>query len=438
MTTDGATITGSIDGRELVPTRIVNGQAEGALAFVDHSPVPDAQATAGLQDKLWQLLDQAAHDAPIACVAPTGGLLTGAAAQTLTNLNGAFWHAGATQIATTVAAARSVAATNPVTPSVPASNGLVSSVGSTTQALTNGTPAPQGMRPDFTDSHRQNNLIDFETPHCQSCAGSCAKRILDWFIPGATLECVGECFIPKSGGCAEDPCIAIGVSTCDNNETCCGGSVCCGGNTTCGSDNLGVCCPKSLPIACGDRTGQGCFAAGSTCCGNLNVACGPGQACIDVTATSASCCASTHVASDGACCDQPACGGQCCDGGSCVNGQCCFGPTNSNGQCCGGFGSTACGPNCCENNDVCTSGNTCCPQAQACGNSCCQAGQACVNGACTGCGAGTVPCNTAGGPASLCCAPGAECSATECCPSGQGFCSTRNDCRDLSTCPGIP
>jgi hypothetical protein len=368
---DGTTLNGRIDDRQIVAVQISKPRVVGGIEFADQKGFPEVRLSADIQDRIYRLLNQARADVPVACATSRSARPSPAVANLQTAL-----------------------------PQVPLGSGGPTSMQRSVGGVLNLNPAnvrvdavtvaPQGVPTDFDGSNDQNNLLDFASPHCQSCQGSCVKNIFCELAPGCEQLCAAGCFIPVLGGCAEKPCLELGIGACDSNETCCGGT-CCGPNAACGDSALSTCCPKADPVGCGDVTEVTCFAAGSQCCGNLPNACPPGSACTNVTATTASCCPPSQTTSAGACCARNTCNGQCCDSGTCLNGVCCIGAV-ANGVCCGGLETAVCNGQCCTG--ACTSNGSCCATTSGsvvCGSACCSSGQVCLNASASTCGAPTQP-----------------------------------------------
>jgi hypothetical protein len=268
------------------------------------------------------------------------------------------------------------------------------------ERLKNADPVEGGGIPSSWDGTDQNNLLDWATPHCQSCTGGC-ENVGNFLCPPCLAGCIGGCFIPVAGGCAQQVCAELGFGACDNDQSCCG-TICCGSDQVCGNNSLGTCCPKDYPVACGDETEMLCFLPGSTCCGDSIFACEPGSSCVPGSSPGAFNCCPNDRTCDGACCSPPAscqrtsggkgvccqtplCGDECCAHGEiCHNGKCGFGQPCGSTFC--GFGSTCCSGVCCAG--TCLNGNQCCPSAlQVCGHTCCPPGQLCANASTSTCAA---------------------------------------------------
>ncbi len=373
---DGAVLSGTVDGRALLP--MDPSKPPVHVAFADGGPPPVVSVSSDIQSAIHALLQTTGADAKVLCHLPgTTSILTGA----VSALEGSLSPVAL-----------------PVQPPASAPpNGSSSGTIPTD---------PVAGVPSDSDGTNQNNFLDWETPDCKSCQEWCDAQYLFtlWFAWWDWAVCSAGCFNPFQG-CAEQVCLEWGFGTCDRDMACCG-SGCCGTDQVCGNVQQGACCPKDHPVGCGDETGVWCYPAGSQCCGTLEMACGPGTVCANVTALSATCCAPDHLSSQGECCDQPACNGACCSG-TCTNGVCCgAGETVCNGQCCGGAcvggvccdgvnqtvcgGScctgSCCGGSCCPQGQTCTSTGVCCPAGQpACGSACCAANATCTNAATSTC-----------------------------------------------------
>jgi hypothetical protein len=338
-------VSGSVDGRAIVPTTITSGFSASMFLYADGLPAPT----------------------------PTLDPLTAAAFNVL------LAKVPSTSIPSTSTPAPSLIAADPVE-----GDGIPSSVG-----------------PGGSD---QNNALYYATHDCQSCAQGCASNVWSWVVPGGVLVCLGNCFIPGNG-CAEQICGGFRIAACDRDQACCG-TTCCGQGYVCGDNNLGYCCPGDHPVACGDETAALCFLPGSTCCGGI-FACNAGETCQNNATPNdvPTCCPNDNVC-DGdcctgrqtcqagpsggkVCCDHPLCGDSCCAAGEvCNNGVCGFGQQCGSSVC--GITQNCCGGSCCDGN--CVGGNTCCPSSQAvCGSACCAAGQVCLDATRSLCGVAQAP-----------------------------------------------
>jgi hypothetical protein len=368
---DGQTVTGNVDGHALVPVRLDAPPASGGLRLADGTEVPTAELPGDLQQPLFGLLDKARADASAVC---PGNSVSSPTSNLLASL--AYAYASASALPASVAALGS----------------RPSTVASVTISATGATGVPS-----IELASGQNNLAEYNTPDCITCEQQCVGNS---FLALITLDtsqffCGPTCFVPSpfSKTCIEKVCPEVGLGTCDGDQTCCG-SGCCGANEACGDSTNGICCPASNPVACGFAGGNGalCFPAGSTCCSaDLTFACPAGQSCT-TTSTGPGCCPNSHVAADGACCQNAPCGGSCCDQGTCVGGTtCCSGPVTPGGQCCS-FGESVCNGACCGG--TCTSNGTCCATgtgSTACGSACCGPTQVCLDASTSTCGSPPQP-----------------------------------------------
>ena len=373
FTYDGTTLSGSVNGRAIVP--VTSG---GDGSFQDGNPPPAVEPAPGIQQAIYDLLDQAQADAPNVC--PGSPAESDAGASPIASLLAALWHAPS----------------SPASSPASVANAGAGGAGTSAEGLhaqdapTWGT-GPGGV-PGLPYSEQQNNTLLFNTTDCKACVSGCAATVWNWFVPWAVDICVADCFIPDTakwfgttsvGGCAEKICPVAGVASCDKSDSaCCGiGSAtnpggCCPGGSVCGSYDLGTCCPADAPVACGDYTGSACAPAGSTCCGGGSsavvrtgsgaLACESGSSCVNMGTTDTTiwgccptgqillgspdaqsaqnCCAADRVYGGSPvegvgpvpaqCCDQPLCGSQCCgdSGARCTNGQCVF-PILDGGTC---------------------------------------------------------------------------------------------------------
>jgi hypothetical protein len=148
---------------------------------------------------------------------------------------------------------------------------------------------------------------------------------------------------------------------CEGGQTCLRPGVCCGaGQTPCGGRN---CCPSPDRCVAG---GECClhpnFPCGQNCCGPFSGICCNGVCCNGVCLPNGSCCASPsrRCGNGPECCtsDRACCGDACCAAGLiCVNNQCivpdpCPGANLCAGQCCP-QGRACCSGVCCAAEKVC-------------------------------------------------------------------------------------
>jgi hypothetical protein len=389
----GGMLSGSIDGRDIVPVDVAHPKVVGGIEFADRKPAPVITVADGTQEELFLLLDKATADAPVVCPngQPGDAGATSPVARPIQNLVTGFVHS---PLPSTVGSHHAKAKALPAT-----------------AAFSAGDPPATSVSPvEFAS--RQNNALDLLTPECQSCAKECDTNVSWWLLPGGQDLCLAGCFIPVLGGCAKNICPVLGIASCDDNMTCCG-SGCCGQGSVCGNNSnapdVDICCPPDHPVGCGNNVSQGCYEAGSTCCGPFNNACGPGDVCQGNPATPQFRCCPAARACDGNCCDTnqtcqvtstgssvccaaPLCGDTCCgQGASCANGTCCFGPVDSNGNCCpGGLGASVCNGQCCLGS--CTTAGSCCPTGSAvCGSACCTGNEICLDPNTSKCGAPAQP-----------------------------------------------
>jgi hypothetical protein len=341
---DGKTVTGTADGRALVPLDPAHPDGN-ALKFADDHSAPELGLPPDVESAIPRLIDDAIADTRTACGGAAGPSVLSALHDALSPEISQGSGGTAANLPGAPSTTTAVAGGAPGTTPDPASGYRV---------LDFSTPTLNGAASPVPFKDQQNTPVSFETPSCTSCQASCATSPSSYLVPFGLWACMGECWIPGHG-CAQ---VLCGGNSCDNGESCCG-SGCCGPGSVCGNTTLAECCPSDHPVGCGDQTAMWCFPAGSTCCGNLTQACPAGSVCTNVTGTTATCCQAGHVASDGACCQDQPCGGQCCDGGTCLNGTtCCYGPVSSSGTCCG-YGENVCNGQCC--NGTCAGDGSCIP-----------------------------------------------------------------------------
>ena len=320
---DGKTLAGSVNGRAIVPMALDKLNPRQKFLFADHTVIP--QATTSNPDtfaEVARLLKKASAEASSACVV-TGGIRAPDAAvkRAASRLSTVLWRSGA--VTPPTGGGTSMARKGPDQGAEGSARARAEGASAKEVVANDAPPAVPGTianSPAVNDRTRQNDLLDWTTPECTHCEAEVAST---WYCWGPQLPlCEADCFIPGHG-CAENICpISSGIGSCDTGHECCG-SRCCGGAEVCGSTtsgsnvsySQGYCCPKEFPVACGDMTAASCFPAGTKCCGNLRKGCTADTVCTHVTALSATCCAPSHIAKDGSCCDVPTVDGVCCPAG---------------------------------------------------------------------------------------------------------------------------
>jgi|GEM_PF-2328269 len=221
---------------------------------------------------------------------------------------------------------------------------------------------------------------------------------------------------------------------CETAQQAAGGFLhCCPGDApVCRDINTGLCCAQGAGDICGN---------GTLCCPANTPTCARGTCCApqDVCGAGGDCCPSPHTCVGTTCCNPPS---QVCTGlglhpitTCCAEGDTC---NTLTGICCPALTGIVCGLSCCDGATQRCAGGACCPINQACGNVCCPAGQFCADstkGTCSPCPSGQVACVPPGSATPVCCPSGENC-----CPGGP---STNNQpvcCGDpiQQTCCGVP
>jgi len=304
--------------------------------------------------------------------------------------------------------------------------------------------------------------------NCTNCTDSCntGSTICDGVVAGGCILALfgyGACLAAGAAGCSVEyeeclnACDAPGGACCPVN--CPAGGYCCDTAQTCVNESLNpnvICCPQQQVVCAGICCAPGIFQCNQGICCPANqsvcggVCCPEGQTC----STEGICCpiqqaGSPPISCHGVCCAQgevcraegiccpasatvcngPQGGPTCCQGGDCDSSGNCCSPLHNGGQLCGGgccpVFSKCCNNVCCDSFDQCING-TCCPPAQVCGGICCPSGQTCQDPKtqrCGTCAAGLTTCVPIDNPnAPICCPSGASCCAGTCCPSGQICC----------------
>lgn len=350
FSSDGTTLSGSIDGRLIVPIPLSDPHPELHVRFVDHRPPPIFLVNPGVLHVVNELLDQVKDEIPKTC-----GVGTPVPGQVVV-----------------------AAVSNPACDTCMqncdedalACDGLVAG-GCVLALFGYGACVGAGMA------------------GCAAGYDVCGTRC---DRPGA--DC---CPTPCAGGncCDSDEQCTPGGDCCPSSQIICGNDCCQPGITAC---NQGTCCPaNTTPCgstccqgACADPSRSLCCDPGIAVCGNT--CCGQGEACATTT-PSPVCCAPGHELCGTSCCQpglhcqQP--GDVCCSTTLC-NGACCDSPDPgglpgtclaSTNSCCGA--GKECGSICCGSPGDFTfcadpSQQLCCNLfEQRCGSKCCPTGQVC-------------------------------------------------------------
>jgi hypothetical protein len=305
LTTDGQTVSGTVDGRAIVPFAASAQAAD--FQFQDGQPAPQISLSPKLNQQLTQLYAKAEAQA---------GACSGVSAQL---------HES--RLCITCVAGCAAAATLAL---------LGAKKGCAAASL----------------------ICVFGAP---ACFAGC--MVVALVATGLAAEvCVDAC---ARNPCCAVPCHKTNGDPfcCEGGETCLRPGVCCrAGQTPCGGRN---CCPSPDRCVAG---GECClhpnFPCGQNCCGPFSGICCNGVCC-NGACINGSCCAppSRHCGNDNVCCpsDRDCCNGSCCPPGQiCFNNQCitpdpCPGANLCAGQCCP-QGRVCCNGVCCVQGKVCCAG----------------------------------------------------------------------------------
>jgi len=448
--TDGHTVTGTIDGRALEPFTL--GGNDTTLAFADGSKAPKIRVKPFLQRALEELrtVDTAACTPNTAtsgvredflgldctlCEAACGIALMVCDASAAISF--AACEAGTVGIATLGCVAGFAAAeAGCLKASDDCSNNCETGSSCCPVPCKGGTPNAASST-EFcaatcsggaTCCGGQSNPNGVCCGNASDCCGTSNPTCLEGVFANA------RCVNPSTGAfCFADEGDVCGSTAAPGRASCCPGKspvcrdaaegLCCarGAGDTCGNAQERKCCPETSPVCrdaaagvccpqgAGDVCGRDCCPAGAPHCDG-EACCKPSEACGD----GGQCCPAPHICRGQTCCNPPSttCGSACCNvDETCVDA--------SKSLCCGILTGIACGDSCCDSvTEACVNG-ACCPRASACGSACCATGEYCEsNGTCRPCPGGEVACreNDASSGPSTCCEPGQACcgSPLEC------------------------
>jgi hypothetical protein len=202
---------------------------------------------------------------------------------------------------------------------------------------------------------------------CVFAAPACFAACFVVAFAACGLVSVGCVDICSRGPCCAVPCHHTNGDDfcCEEGQTCLRPGACCGaGQTPCGGQE---CCPSADRCVRGACCLHPNFVCGSTCVGPFTTCCGGTTVC-NGTCIGSSCCASPSrpCGTGNECCtsDRVCCGNACCASGRiCVNNQCivpdpCPGSNLCGGQCCP-QGRICCFGVCCVQDKVCCGGQGC-------------------------------------------------------------------------------
>ena len=386
LNSDGKSFTGTINGRDIVPSDMTAGP--GAIRFADGKPAPQGGVDPGLRDAIVQAFKKAKQDASL-CVPPPDYR------------------------------PEDIKGEGKAVREIPANAGF-----------------SRACQTCYNDCYGSFN--DCEAAAAAGCVGSGP------FYPVCLGIALSSCGDSQSG--CEDTCAwgnACCPVKCDNAPPSNGPGLCCEGGQICVDPTNGYCCPEGFSQACYSGF---CVCCPSTqaICGGL--CCDTGQAC----SNEGICCKQTEfnkrpVSCKGTCCGagQVCAGGFCCEEKSACNGTCCDG-TCKDGKCCAGSwcGDKCCAYGCdkdnnCKPNPLCLGGQwingSCCQNQNVCGKVCCPSDKTCLDAATGSCGTQSCPqgqtaCKsemTGGTYTSVCCdGKSPICCNGACCGSGQVCCMT--------------
>jgi hypothetical protein len=361
-------------------------------------------------------------------------------------------------------------------------------------------------------------LAGTDVKACGGNGGAC--KTCDDGNPCTADKCsAGICDADKLTGatCSTGVC-ASGVCHCGGTgEPCCAQGTACEGGQACQNSRCGSCGSTGLPCCAGNQCGAGstcnagngscetCGASGQLCCGsgqcNNGFLCGGNGRCTACGGTGQTCCPSGNACQSNLTCGagntcqcggigQPCCGGSSCtnDGNPCNGSEVCLGTCQHQspiicaasdschdvGQCQPSTGTCTNPPKtggACNDNNACTTNDTCmsgvcqgttvmCASGQRCsGGACVCDGTSCPSGCCSGtsCQAGTADssCGSNGNSCAMCtsgtqtcqnhaCAAvacgglGQPCCAGSSCTGGR-ICGSSNVCMNEKTydCPVV-
>ncbi len=399
LRSDGETIRGTCDDRELMPwpVRIRYGR----LRYADGTPVPPPTVSPNVQRKVTSLLRRLEADGP-AAVRQLGVAATPEDVYPVT--------IGCPNVGDGGGTVADASCNNCMSKcDITNASCIFGAVGSC--IFTFGIGCLAIAQCEATDVLCNN--------FCTNSGGSCCPQDCGQGYPyccTASDVCCGgpgnsNDFYYQGCCCKGFVCDPVQNVCCPEGDTVCN-SMCCGPGLECSAE--GLCCPHRpdgrFPLSCG---GKCCPTDASECCGD--VCCKAGQLCQPVAGTPGVCCAPGLSICEGVCCGSSnpcvGAGGTCCEGIACGK------------ECCGSF-ETCCHGACCAG--VCTA-QGCCDPVQVCGDNCCPPGficrrsigvkhtMECVPGSCP---PGQFPCQNFEKTMTTCCSTGQTCciDTAQCCP----------------------
>lgn len=328
ITNDGTTISGTIDGRAIVP--MPASANPNSATFQDGGPPPNVQVDPKLQaaiQGLWQEVGESAAS----CKAASGGQ-------------------AASQRAGQASSRRNAKSASQRTKNGHAENGHIEA------------------HPE-QDADCLALYIPCQTGYVGCLAGAAGCAALLFGAPICVAAVVVTCTY-AAGVCRRG--IRLG-------PTCC--PVRCGGNLDAANpfgEDPG-CCEKNETCLDPNSSTSACCPPGTSSCG--------GVCCSNGRCANGSCCEFPNFMCGGTCVGPftPCCGGAVCNG-TCIGNTCCTGGFNCGGFCCQN-GRSCCGGVCCGVGQVCNAQNQCttqCPVMCPIGGNqtCCSAGDCCSGPAC--------------------------------------------------------
>jgi hypothetical protein len=389
LDSDGKTLTGTINGRAIVPFDLSSGGGPAGIKFADGKPAPQGSVDPAVRDAVAQAFQKAKQDASL-CVPPRE------------------YHPD-----------------------------YIKGEGKAVYEF----PADAGFSPAcqtcFNDCYTNYNNCSYAAAF--GCAGP-------WY-PVCIAIALNACGGAQSG--CEDSCAYGSVCCplqCDNAPPSNGPGLCCEAGQICVDPTNGYCCPEGYSRACAGGVQSDCVCCPDTQATCNGTCCDTGQSCSQEgicchqyefntrpVSCKGVCCGAGQICAGGFCCDKKsACKDQCCDG-TCKDGKCCVGSWCGD-KCCA-YGCDK--DNNCKPNPLCLGGQwingSCCQNQNVCGKVCCPSNKTCLDAATGSCGTQTCPqgqtaCKsemTGGTYTSVCCdGKSPICCNGACCGSGQVCCMT--------------
>jgi hypothetical protein len=308
LTVNGGMISGTVDGRALVPFPAT--ETPDTLQFQDGQPAPETTVNQKLHEAMTKFLGQAKVDGG-KCVATTDRKGRDARPRSHDDV-GCLFCKGKCAAADFACGKAILGTCAGFATSIPIFGGVISGVCiaiETANCIDRHTdcmddcrsskdccPVQCGTLGDLSCCHANEQCLTFGTGMGQCCApGETACHEQNCCKPGETCMPGGTC-------CPRVPC---GSQCCGAFDSCCGGqcctgicngSVCCTGNESpCGSDCCnGTCCNNT------------CCPSGRICCNGA--CCASGQSCVNGTCATVCRPDQEYCAEIGVCCDARCCG----------------------------------------------------------------------------------------------------------------------------------